>query len=135
VKCDPQKRKGQQLHRTFILTIAAALALCACSSEPAPVAKWSKAGADQQAFVAVRGQCVHNVQSQSTAYYVADVRSQGRGGVFGELADDLGADFGWKVTGDGLDRDSFQRCMNAHGWSQDQKGFAPPDSDEMVLGY
>jgi hypothetical protein len=128
-------RKERQLHPTRILALVAALVLCACSSEPVSLAKWSKPGADQQTFVSVRAGCVHSVEAQSAAFYAADVRSRGRGGVFGELADDLGADFGWKVTGDGLDRDSFQRCMNAHGWSLDQKGFAPPDSDEMVMGH
>lgn len=123
------------MHHTFILTLAAALALSACSSEPVPVAKWSKAGADQHAFVDVREQCIRNVQSQSTAFYVADIRSRGTGGVLGEFADDLGADFGWTATGDGLDRNSFQRCMNTHGWSQNPKGFAPPQGDEVMAGY
>ena len=123
------------MRRRSILTLAAVLTLCACASEPVPVAKWSKPGADQQTFLDVRAKCVQSVRSQSAAFFQGGVRSQGSGGAMGELADDLGADFGWKVTGDGLDRDDFQRCMNAHGWSHDPKGFAPPDGDEIATEY
>jgi hypothetical protein len=128
-------RKEQLVKHTTLLAIAGALALSACASEPVVVAKWSRPGADRQAFVDVRAQCVRNVRSESAAWYVAGVRSQGTGGVLGELADDLGADFGWRTTGAGLDRDGFQRCMHAHGWSLDPKGFAPDDGDEVAMGY
>ena len=114
---------------------AVAIAFCACSSEPVPVAKWSKPGADRQTFIAVRAQCVRNVRSQSTAYYVAGLRSEGTGGVLGEFADDVLADFGGRATGDGLDRDGFERCMHAYGWSSDTKGFAPDEGDDVAIGH
>jgi hypothetical protein len=99
------------------------------------VAKWSKPGADRQTLLDDRAKCVQTVRSQSAAFFQGGVRSEGSGGAIGELADDMLADFGWRATGDGLDRDSFQRCMNAHGWSRDPKGFAPADGDEIATGY
>jgi len=125
------RERGIMAKRFILPALVATLALCACAGEPVAVARWSKPGADQSAFLAVRDRCVGSVRSQASAFYVAGSRYPGKGGVLGELAGDLGVD----TSTEGLDRDQFQRCMNGRGWSADPKGFAPPQGDEVAIGH
>jgi hypothetical protein len=78
---------------------------------------------------------VTNVRKDSSSFYVAGSRYPGTNGAVGEFIDDIGADFGFEdpAPGRGVDRDMFYRCMNASGWSLDQKGFAPPEGDAVQM--
>jgi len=131
-------QRGHSLKSVTILALAAAFALSACASEPeaVPVAKWSKPGGDQAAFVSVHDQCVKDVQAGSASFFVAGERYPGTNGAVAEFVDDIGADFGFEdpAPGRGIDQDMFHRCMNSHGWSLDQNGFGAPPGDEVPMG-
>lgn len=124
------------MQRISILALAAAFALSACASEPVAVAKWSRPGGTQAAFLDTRDRCVKSVKAQSAAFFVAGQRYPGKNGAVGEFVGDIGADFGFEdpAPGRGLDQDMFHRCMNSYGWSLDPKGFAPEQGDELAMG-
>jgi hypothetical protein len=126
---------GLAVNRKFFSSLGAALALTACASEPVVVARWSKPGATEAAFLEVRGRCVKTVKAQSAVFFVAGERYPGTYGAGGELVDDIGADFGFEspAPGRGFDADMFNRCMNGHGWHIDTKGYAAPEGDEIAL--
>ncbi|MGD0189558.1 MAG: hypothetical protein ABSD74_02335 [Rhizomicrobium sp.] len=121
--------------KRLLLTALAAITLTACASDPVPVARWSKSGGTQAAFVDTREQCVHTAKAALASYYKADERSPGGANGIAEFFGDVAADFGGLPPRLEPDGDMYRRCMNGHGWSLDPKGFAPPAGDEVDMGY
>jgi hypothetical protein len=117
------------------MLVVAAIALSACASDPVVVTRWSKPGGTEASFIEVRDACLKNERIESAAYFLSGERSPGGAHVFGELAGDIAADFGGRDPAVIVDGDMFHRCMNGHGWSVDLKGFAPPEGDEVAMGY
>lgn len=125
------------MRKVSVLTLIAILALSACASEPEIVVKWAKPGASYDGFVAVHGQCVQSVYRESRAFFIAGVRDPGKGSGAAELVNDIDSDLGMHdpALGDKIDPEMFRRCMNGHGWHVNPKGFAPPEGDEVAMGY
>jgi hypothetical protein len=119
------------------MATAAAFAVSACSTGPAPVAKWSKPGGSYDGFVADRASCVKAARIEANGYYLAGAGYPGQGGGIGRLFDDIGRELNVSDAqlNRGLSFDMFARCMNGHGYHIDPKGFAPPEGDEVPMEF
>jgi hypothetical protein len=95
-----------------VIFAVAALALSSCA-EDVPSIKWSRPGTNYDQFVQDRGDCASETREHSQPFYVAGQRYGGRT--------------------DALDSGLFFSCMNARGYRQDPKGFAPPPDSAFAL--
>lgn len=123
--------------RAFILSLIVALAVSACSSEPEPVVKWSKPGASYDAFLTVRAQCLHAVESRDGSFFIAGERYPGAPTLLGGIVDEIGSPFGMHDTRSdvGPDPQLFSHCMNANGYTRDVKGYAAPADERVPMEF
>jgi hypothetical protein len=129
--------KGKFLRSAYLATLAAVLAVSGCSTEPAPVTKWSKPGASFDMFAADRAQCVKAARTDANGFYLAGAGYPGRGSGIGRFFGDIESEFDISdpELNRGISQEMFARCMSGHGYHADLNGFAPPAGDEVPMEF